>query len=72
MLGGGLSNLVDRIRFGSVTDFIDLRVWPIFNVADSSVVIGITVLITYVVLHEARAPKTRPATKPPPSGPSAN
>ena len=58
MLGGGTSNLVDRIRFGSVTDFIDFRVWPIFNVADSSVVIGITLLIVFVLLRDSRAPKT--------------
>ena len=48
-LGGGSSNLVDRIRFGSVTDFVDLRVWPIFNIADSSVVIGI-VILGYAIL----------------------
>lgn len=57
MLGGGVSNLVDRIRFGSVTDFIDLRVWPIFNVADSSVVIGIAVLIAFVLITGSRMPK---------------
>ena len=48
-LGGGSSNLVDRIRFGQVTDFVDLRVWPIFNIADSSVVIGI-VILAYAIL----------------------
>ncbi|MCL0102203.1 signal peptidase II [Dehalococcoidia bacterium] len=48
-LGGGSSNLYDRIRYGEVTDFIDLRVWPIFNIADSAVVIGI-ILLGYTVL----------------------
>lgn len=40
MLGGALGNLIDRIRFGAVTDFIDLRVWPIFNLADTALTIG--------------------------------
>lgn len=57
MLGGGTSNLADRIRFGSVTDFIDFRVWPIFNVADSSVVIGISGLVCYVLFRESRTRK---------------
>jgi len=43
-VGGALGNVVDRIVLGGVTDFIDVHWWPIFNVADSSVVIGTTVL----------------------------
>ncbi|MCL1816119.1 MAG: signal peptidase II [Clostridiales bacterium] len=38
--GGALGNLIDRLRFGAVTDFIDFRFFPIFNVADSCIVIG--------------------------------
>jgi signal peptidase II len=38
--GGALGNLLDRIRFGEVVDFIDLRVWPVFNLADSAIVVG--------------------------------
>ena len=59
VLGGGISNLVDRIRFGSVTDFFDLRVWPIFNVADSSVVVGISIL-TVVLFFQERKPAKAP------------
>ena len=44
-LGGALGNLVDRLRMGNVTDFIDVGPWPIFNVADASIVIGILILI---------------------------
>ena len=58
MLGGGIGNLVDRIRFGSVTDFIDLRFWPIFNIADSSVVVGITTLVVFSLLRETKRAKT--------------
>ncbi|MBI1802304.1 MAG: signal peptidase II [Chloroflexi bacterium] len=48
MLGGALGNLIDRIRFGYVVDFFDLGWFPVFNVADSSIVIGVTLLAIYV------------------------
>ena len=41
ILGGAIGNLIDRVRFGYVVDFIDLRVWPVFNVADSAITIGV-------------------------------
>lgn len=40
ILGGAVGNLIDRIRYGYVVDFIDLRIWPVFNVADSAITIG--------------------------------
>jgi signal peptidase II len=54
ILGGTLGNLVDRVRFGYVTDFVsvgvgDLR-WPTFNVADASIVVGILTLVAYLTL----------------------
>jgi signal peptidase II len=52
-LGGAVGNLIDRLRFGEVTDFIDFGFWPVFNVADSAVVIG-TILIAYYLLFPAR------------------
>jgi signal peptidase II len=45
LLGGALGNLADRARMGSVTDFIDPRLWPAFNVADSCVVVGVLILL---------------------------
>ncbi len=45
MLGGAIGNLIDRLRFGAVTDFIDLRVWPIFNIADTALTIGALLLL---------------------------
>ncbi len=50
ILGGAIGNLVDRLRFGYVTDFIDVRLWanfhwPAFNLADASIVIGTLVFI---------------------------
>jgi len=51
MLGGAAGNLVDRIRFERVTDFIDFRFWPAFNVADSSITIGIgAIVLGYALL----------------------
>ena len=45
IIGGALGNLFDRIRYGFVIDFIDLRVWPVFNLADTAITIGIFLLI---------------------------
>ena len=45
LLGGTIGNLIDRISYGAVIDFIDFRIWPVFNVADSAVTISITLLI---------------------------
>jgi signal peptidase II len=56
LVGGSLSNLVDRIRLHHVTDFIDLRYWPAFNLADSFIVIGVAILLVALVAA-ARAPR---------------
>jgi signal peptidase II len=56
--GGALGNVLDRLRHGSVTDFIKLPLgWPPFNLADSSITIG--VLILFVVIDRARNPQQR-------------
>jgi signal peptidase II len=44
-LGGATSNLIDIQRRGAVVDFIDLRVWPVFNLADAAIVLGVTVAL---------------------------
>jgi signal peptidase II len=56
LIGGSLSNLVDRIRLQHVTDFIDVRWWPAFNLADSFIVIGVAILLAALVIAD-RAPK---------------
>ena len=58
-LGGAVGNLIDRIRFGFVVDFFDFRggtdhtLWPIFNVADSAITVGIFVLAGYFLFSKA-------------------
>jgi signal peptidase II len=52
LIGGSASNLVDRIRLGHVTDFIDLRFWPAFNLADSFIVLGVFVLLAALLLPQ--------------------
>lgn len=52
VLAGGLSNLIDRISFGCVIDFIDLRFWPVFNLADVSISLGATIIITKILLKK--------------------
>ncbi len=45
ILGGAIGNLIDRLRFGFVIDFLDLRVWPVFNLADSVITIAAFLII---------------------------
>jgi len=56
VLGGTVGNLTDRLRFGYVTDFIDFRYWPAFNIADSAVTVGV-IIIAYSLLRSAQAEK---------------
>jgi signal peptidase II len=58
LIGGSVSNLVDRLRLGHVTDFLDLRFWPAFNLADSFIVIGVAILLAALVSAE-RQPRLR-------------
>ncbi len=51
ILGGAIGNLIDRIRLGYVVDFIDLRVWPVFNIADSFITIGAVVLGVSIIFR---------------------
>lgn len=52
-LGGAIGNLLDRIQHHYVIDFFDIRVWPIFNIADSAITIGIILLVVhYLIPHK--------------------
>ncbi|MCL5256829.1 MAG: signal peptidase II [Chloroflexi bacterium] len=49
-LGAAAGNLVDRLRYGYVVDWIDFRVWPIFNIADAAIVAGVCFLVLYILV----------------------
>jgi signal peptidase II len=52
VLGGSLANLIDRVRLGHVTDFLDLEAWPAFNLADTFIVVGVAILFGALVLAD--------------------
>jgi signal peptidase II len=54
ILGGAVGNLIDRMRFGFVVDFLDLRVWPVFNLADSVITVA-ALLLTWELLFNKNA-----------------
>lgn len=70
LLGGAFGNLIDRIRLGHVTDFVDVGPWPIFNVADSSIVVGIFVLFLFFWTNSDE--KREEAPKPGPDQPTGS
>ncbi len=60
LLGGALGNLIDRVRDEAVVDFVDLPLWPAFNLADSAITIGVLVLLFVIeVRRDAREPAGR-------------
>jgi signal peptidase II len=68
ILAGAVGNLADRLRFGQVTDFLDVFVgehhWPAFNVADSSICVGVALLMLDLLRH-GRRPAATPTTTDP-------
>ena len=64
ILGGAIGNLVDRIFIGHVIDFIDFRVWPVFNIADSAITIGaFIILLKFSPLTKKKAEGSARKTK---------
>ena len=61
IFGGAIGNLIDRARFGAVIDFVDVHYrgwhWPAFNVADSAITVGVTVLAIRLLGEGASAPR---------------
>ena len=56
IFGGAIGNIIDRIRFGEVVDFLDVYIgdlhWPAFNIADSAITIGMTIMIYHVLFKK--------------------
>jgi signal peptidase II len=59
VIGGSVSNLLDRVRLGYVTDFLDFRYWPAFNLADSFIVIGVAILLGALLAADRRPRRAR-------------
>ena len=51
-VGGALGNLIDRIQTGLVVDFFDFRIWPVFNMADIAICMGVGVMIWSIICEE--------------------
>ena len=56
LLGGAAGNLIDRVRLGRVIDFLDFRVWPVFNIADIGICVGVACLM-YALLRDGEKEK---------------
>jgi len=68
ILGGAVGNLLDRLIYGEVVDFLHLRLWsgyswPDFNVADSSIVIGVALLVLELFAHEGESLEAPPGSE---------
>ena len=61
-LGGAIGNLIDRLRFGgSVVDFIEFVLWPVFNLADAAIVAGVALLAYHMIFLSSEGEKEEPA-----------
>jgi signal peptidase II len=64
ILGGAIGNLIDRLRYGEVIDFLDVYVenyhWPAFNVADSAITVGVIFLIAHFAFEKKQDPPVTP------------
>ena len=63
-LGGAFGNLIDRLRLGAVTDFIDVSLWPVFNLADASIVTGLILLAWFLLRANRQDAADPPAAAP--------
>ena len=64
VIGGSVSNLVDRVRLGHVTDFLDFRYWPAFNLADTFIVVGVAILLIALAWSDSGGRSQLTAVKP--------
>ncbi len=55
ILGGAIGNWIDRLRFAAVIDFIDFRIWPVFNLADTAITIGVGLYFIRVLTSKEKA-----------------
>ena len=65
-LGGAIGNLIDRLRFGSVTDMLYVRYFPVFNIADSAIVCGVVLLMWHLMRTSPKPEPVGEVVMPPP------
>jgi signal peptidase II len=53
-LGGAVGNLIDRLRFGGVVDFLEVGPWPVFNLADTAIVVGVALILAGMMRSPGR------------------
>ena len=63
LLAGAVGNMIDRIRFGFVTDFIAVGRFPVFNVADSCVTVGVALMLLGLLVQEHKEKSARRVTE---------
>ncbi len=72
ILGGAIGNLIDRVLYGAVVDFIDVGIgqmrWPVFNIADSAVSVGMVILVGIILFEPKEQAKLKEASQPDSSG----
>ena len=54
ILGGAVGNWIDRLRFGAVIDFIDFRIWPVFNIADTAITVGVCLYFVRILVSKKK------------------
>jgi signal peptidase II len=64
IVGGAVGNLIDRIRYGHVIDFLDLHVWPVFNVADSAICLGVALVALRLLSSKKGSKESRDEAPP--------
>ncbi len=67
LMGGTIGNLIDRFRFDTVVDFLDFRVWPVFNIADIAICVGVGLLVIIIMREkkeEIESADNEPASPP--------
>lgn len=57
--GGGLGNVIDRLLYGYVVDYLDFRVFPIFNAADIFVCVGCGLLVVFIIFLDGKVPEKK-------------
>jgi signal peptidase II len=54
ILGGAIGNWIDRFRVGAVVDFLDFRIWPVFNLADTAITVGVGIYLLSILRAEKK------------------